>query len=132
MNKVAREVAEKEINQWLDYKNIKEGKREAFKDSIGRLVEAVMDGCLTLREDKVLVQSLGFPTEGEAPVSELEYKPRIRVGAVQNHLKGVKADDADGRLVAYVAALTSKPKEVIKALDTEDFNISQAIAIFFL
>jgi hypothetical protein len=47
-------------------------------------------------------------------------------------MQGVKASDGDGRVCAYVAALSSQPKEVIKHLDTEDYAIATAVAVFFL
>lgn len=133
MSKVNRETAEAEINSWLDYKKINEKKRENYKDNISALVDAVCDGILSVNPDtKELIQTLNFPIGDEMKVSKLEFKPRLTVGSVQSHLNGVKATDADGRIIAYVAALTSQPKELIKKLDTEDNSVAQSIAIFFL
>ena len=81
------------------------------------------------------MQELKFPIEdkgGSTAFKTLEYKPRLNMASIHLHLQGVKSADADGRVCAYVAALTSKPKELIKKLDTEDYGIAQAIAIFFL
>ena len=129
---VAREVAAQEIEKWLDYKKINDRKREQYKDSIDALIDAVSDGVLTVDEDHNLVQSLKFPIGNEVTTSKLEYKPRLKVASVHSALQGVKTADADGRICAYIAALTSQPKGVITALDTEDYSIGQAIAIFFL
>ncbi len=130
--KVSADVATKEIDKWLDYKHIKEKKRESFKEQIEALIDAVADGNLILNEKHELVQTLTFPLDGDLPLKELNYKPRLKVSTIHQHLNGVKSTDADGRICAYVAALTSKPKDVIKGLDTEDYSIAQAIAIFFL
>ncbi len=54
------------------------------------------------------------------------------MSTIHSHLQGVKPSDADGRVGAYIAALTSTPKAVINCLDTEDYGIAQSIAIFFL
>jgi hypothetical protein len=132
MNTVAREVAEQEINSWLDYKKVSERKREANKDSIETLVDAVADGSLLLREDKTLVHELKFPTDGDKPLTKLEYVPRLKMSTIHNKLQGVKASDPDGRICAYVGALTSQTIALVRSLETEDYSISQAIAIFFL
>lgn len=130
---VSREVAQHEIDGWLEYKKVPERKRESFKDSVDALVDAVSDGCLSVDGDThVITQTLKFPVGSEVHVDKLDWKPRLSVSNVHTHLQGVKATDADGRVLAYMAALTGKPKEVIRSLDTEDYSIGQAIAIFFL
>jgi hypothetical protein len=126
------DVARKEVEKWLDYKKVSQSKREDREDSIERLTDGFMDGTLVLNEDYTITQNLKFPTEGEKPITKLDYKPRLKVSTIHQHLQGVKSDDADGRVCAHIAAITGNPKGVIKALDTEDYNIGQAIAIFFL
>jgi hypothetical protein len=132
MEKIARDIAITEVTSWLDYKKVNEKKRETYKESIDTLVDSVVDGSLSLSDDKVFVHTLKFPIGKEVSIPALEYKPRLQLAAVHSQLKNVKGDDADGRIVAYVAALTGQPKEVIKNLDTEDYSTAQAIAIFFL
>ncbi len=130
--KISPDIAEEEVDKWLDYKHVSESKRETNKAQIEVITNAIADGYLTLNEDHSFTQHLNFPTEGDAPVTELQFKPRLRVKQIHSHLKGVKADDIDARLAAYVGALTSQPNAVIKGLDTEDYSIAQAIALFFL
>jgi hypothetical protein len=130
--KVSIDVATEEVNKWLDYKKVNEKKREAYKDNIDALVQGVCDGILILNEDNTFTHNLQFPIEGEMPIHKLDYKPRLKMSTVHNHLQGVKPSDGDGRVCAYIAALTSKPKAVVKDLDTEDYSIGQSIAIFFL
>ena len=129
---VSREVAQSEIDKWLDHKKISAKKREQQKDSIDSLVDAVVEGTLVLKEDFTLVHTLKFPTDGESPIKTLEYKPRLKMDIVHAHLQNVKSTDADGRVAAYVAALTTKSKTIVKALDTEDYSVAQSIAVFFL
>lgn len=131
-NKVGREVAEKEIESWLDFKKVNEKKREAYKDNIDTLIDAVADGTLTLNDDKTFVQKLRFPIGEGDSIKTLSYKPRLKVSTVHVCLQGVKSTDADGRVCAYVSALTGTDRNIIKALDTEDYSVGQAIAIFFL
>jgi hypothetical protein len=131
--KIAKDIAAQEVQGWLDFKKIKEKKQESYKDQIEVLVDAVSEGTLEINsETKTITQNLDFPIGSEMKVSKLEYKPRLTVGEIQSHMGGVKATDADGRITAYVAALTNQPKELIKKLDTEDNSIAQSIAIFFL
>lgn len=133
MEKVSREVAEQEVYAWLDYKKVSTKKRESYKEHTDTLVDAIVDGYLSLNKDDMSFEhTLKFPTEGEMLLTKLTYKPRLKVQTVHLHLQNVKSNDADGRLCAYIAALTSKPKELVKHLDSEDYSIGQSIAIFFL
>jgi DNA primase len=125
---VSREVAVGEINKWLEFKKVSDNKRETYKDYIETLVDAVESGNLMLKEDYSLLQKM----KHSDAIGDLEFKPRLKVSTVQNHLQNVKSGDADGRLTAYIAALTSKNKGLIKDMDTDDFGISQSIAVFFL
>ncbi len=108
---INRETAEKEIDSWLDYKKV-----------------------LSYRaEDNVLVQKIQFiNSEAEAPVKKLEYKPRLKVFEIHEQTQNEKSTDSNSIILAYVAALTGVAKGTIKKFDTEDYNICQAIAIFFL
>lgn len=130
--KVFRDQAQKEINEWLEFKKIGDKKREDASEQIEALVNAVVEGILTITEDKKITHALKFPLEGELLINKLEYKPRLRVADIHTHMNGIKGGDADGRVRAYITALTGQPQNVIKALDTEDYSIAQSIAIFFL
>lgn len=131
--KVTREVAVKEVEEWLDYKRIRPGKREERKDEIETLVDSIEAGEVIKGEDQVLKYTLMFPLEGSgAKVEILEFKPRLTGLDLEPILKGIKATDADGRLRAYISALTGQPMGVIKKLDTEDSTIPNTIALFFL
>lgn len=129
---IALDVAQAEVDRWLEHKKISAGKRETNKPSIDSMVAGFQDGMLILNEDFSITHKLKFATEGEKPIEELKYKPRLKVETTFKHLEGVKSSDADGRLCAYVAALTSLPKGLITKLDTEDYSLAQSIAVFFL
>lgn len=129
---ISKDIALQEVEKWLEFKKIGDSKREKQKESIEALIENFSDGVLILKEDMTIVHTLKFPLDGEMPLKTLEYKPRIKTETVQLHLQGIKPADIDGRLSAFAAALTSKPKAIINKLDTEDTAIAQSIAIFFL
>lgn len=129
---VAVEVAQKDIDKWLDFKKVSPSKRERLKDNIEALVEAVCSGSLVVTEKHELEQTLIFPFEGEAPTAKLIYKPRLNVGQISDKLKGVKSTDLKGFLAAYISALTDQPMALCKRLDTEDNSLAENIAVFFL
>lgn len=135
MSVVAREVAEQEVNKWLNFKQISPSKRSAKQDAINALIENIEDGDLVLKEegeDLFLVQTLKLPTKGELPLTELRYRSRLDIGKLNNRLKQIKGLDPFASVVAYVAALTDQNSAVIQTLDTEDYSISQNIALFFM
>lgn len=133
MQAIPRETATDEVNGWLDYKKVSAKKRETHKEHIDNLVDAMVEGNLTLNEAKEFTQLLKFPIEGgEEKLSELKYKPRLKVETVQMHLHGVKPSDNYGLINAYISALTTKPKALIKNLDSEDYTLAYGIAVFFM
>lgn len=123
------EVARAEINGWLDYKKITPAKRQAHKEFIESLVEAVSIGALTIDEEKVITHNLLFPLEG---MKEIKYKPRISTGLVEIRLKGVDNTNANAMFIAYIGALSNVNVGLINKLDTEDFKIARAVASFFI
>lgn len=130
--KVTREIAERDVNDWLDFKKVGLQKRISNKDQIEGLIDAVSEGTLLLKEDKVFVHTLKFPIGSEQVTDKFEYQPRIKLSQVQTHLQHVKGSDSASIITAYIAALTGKPSKLIGELDSEDSRIAQNIALFFL
>ncbi len=137
--KITLEKASEEVESWLDYKKISAQKRKSFEEQIEILQEAICEGSLVLQkggEDEAdsfkFVQTLKFPFGKDVTISELTYRSRIGVATVHLHLKDVKSTDADGRLLAHVAALTSQNRELLKKMDTADYTTASAIAMFFI
>lgn len=125
--------AKKEVEKWLDHKKVKPNKREASQDAIDALIDAVMYGQLVLGEDFSWTANLDHPIDsGDAPMGVLVFKPRLKVSETHSKMKGVKPGDADGRVMALIAALTNKPFAMIGKLDTSDYSIAQNIALFFI
>lgn len=127
------ETAEADVDSWLDHKRVKPRKRESNKEAIEELIDSVMYGQLKIDSDTLnITQVLDFPIGEEGSIKEIIHKPRVHVSAVNSKLKGVKAGDVDGRLLAYTSALTGKPVGVLGKLDTGDNAVAQNIAVFFL
>lgn len=137
---VTKEVAAAEIKSWLDFKKINEQKRLRNKSSVESLVDAMVEGTLSLTEDKVFEHHLKFPLtpavqkEGapSPPMSKITYKPRLAMSEVHTRLQQVKSEDADGRVACYISAISGQPMAIVRAMDSEDYGIGQSIAIFFL
>jgi len=130
-NVLPRELANQEINSWLDKKKIKKSQREENKASVDMLVEAFMDGSLTLNKDtNVLTLNLLFPEN--MGITKLDFRSRMNDAILHPHLNGVKPTDVDGRINALICALTTQPKNIITILDSSDKRVAQSIAIFFL
>jgi hypothetical protein len=135
MDKVNRELATNEVNSWLDSKKIRPKKRESYSTYVETLVDAICDGVLTYnRDNHTFVHVLNFPLsgDGEISVDKIVYKNRVNTFDVEPYLRNVKSTDSDGRLIAWICALTGRGVGIIKNLDTEDLSIGQSIAIFFL
>ncbi|KKN42128.1 hypothetical protein LCGC14_0716320 [marine sediment metagenome] len=130
--KVQLEQAVEEIDGWLDRKKIFPSAREELKDAIEILVEAISLGYLSLNDKGEFKQELLFPLKEEQALTHLDYKSRLNDRMLEPHLKGVKAGNGDARIVAYLACLTGQAKGIIKALDTADRKITNAIVIFFV
>ena len=130
MAKVTREQAEKEITSWLDKKKVFDSQREENKASYELLVDAMMEGYLTL--DSTTFEFKHKLIEPLTETFDLTYKSRMNDKMVKPHLNGVKPTDAEGRLLAYGAALTTMPKAVLEGLDSSDKKIMIAILVFFL
>lgn len=127
--KVDPAIANTEVSEWLDHLRITPGLRQTHKDMIDTLVEAVSLGMVEINEDQTLTQNLQFPV-GE--ITQLKYKNRLNDFMLEPYLKGVKASDGDGRILAYKAALTSTLKSVLQKLDSSDQRVANSIVVFFI
>lgn len=136
MSKVSRDLALKDVDQWLNYKKVSEDKRERLSDFTERIIGSIMSGNLVL--DQGSHNWIFKPydpvknNDGEVTVEEFVFKPRIRVRELHPYLSNVKQGDGDGRMLAYVCALTKQSTNVSGALYTEDYEICEAIAAFFV
>ncbi len=130
--KIPLEKATEEIDGWLDRKKIFPSVREESRDAIEVLVEAISLGYLSLNDKGEFKQELLFPLKEEQAVDHLDFKSRLNDRMLEPYLKGVKMGNGDARIIAYLACLTGQAKGIIKALDTADRKITNAIVIFFV
>ena len=131
---ISIDVAQQEVDTWLDAKHVKPKKRLEYRDTIEDIVSAVQEGILVLNEDKTFTHQLLFPLtseSGDSVASSLTYKMRITQADKRPHLKLVRPGDLDGKITATIAALTGQSFGIIEKLDIEDRDIAQSIALFF-
>jgi len=133
MAKLTAEMAQAEVEKWLDWKKILKDHRENHKDSIETIQSAMEEGVLILNPDTMeFTQTLFFPIGENQEISELKFRARMTDKDQHPYMKGVSATDGDERLVAIMAALTKQPKGIIKSLDSSDRRITRSIASFFI
>jgi len=132
---VAREVAEKEFNDWLDRKRVKAKRREDKKPFGEIIIDNITDGSVVFNDDGNLVYSLIFPIEddkGNVVVDKFTFQSRIQTFDLKSNLKKYPSDDGDGRITAYAASLTKQATGMIEKVDTEDRECIAAISMYFL
>jgi hypothetical protein len=127
--------AKEEVEGWLDYKKIRDKKREDFKSSVDNLIDLVQDGVLVVNSDNTITHILNFPIDmggNNGPVSEIKYKARLEERESRGVLAQLKTGDAtDNRLIAKFCALTGQSIGFQGKLDSSDMSIAQEILVFF-
>lgn len=136
MNVISIDLANAEMEKWLDHKRVSVARRESKKLAIDGLASEIAAGNLVLMPDTFkLKYTLKFPItseSGEEALSELEFMPRLRAQDVVPYMKGIKADDLKGTLRANIAALTRKSMGIIQKMDTEDMDVAESVSLFFI
>lgn len=129
------EMAQAEVQKWIEAKRPnKKTLEKANEEIIPQLEEAFLDGFLSLDENNRIVQKLQYPIKnsaGETTVTSLTYKLRLTQGEI-NRLSEGTGGNPNLTLLAYVCAAASQSKNIINALDSEDFKLASNIALFFM
>jgi hypothetical protein len=134
MSKVNFDLAKAEVDGWLDKKRIPSKKRESLSGMIDNLIDAVVEGDLTIDEETgIMTHTLVVPIGESEGYKELKYKLRITGKDVEPHKKLIKGSDFGDELTRIILALTGAPINVIRQLDMgTDRSIAEAIAVFFV
>tara|TARA_R110002020_G_scaffold357999_1_gene570304 strand:- start:86 stop:493 length:408 start_codon:yes stop_codon:yes gene_type:complete len=135
MEKVNLDQAKKEVNNWLDFKKVDQEKRDENSENIDSLAKAISLGYLSMDKDFNFIQELKFPMlddDGSVSLGTLKFKPRLKMGEIQNKSQNLKTGDTFALITAYVCALTNVNSGIIKQMDSEDYKIAQSVVIFFL
>ena len=132
---ISEEIARKDFENWVSPKKLPKKKLEENAEHADVIIDGIMDGSIVINEDNTLTLNLIWPTtEDENGVSKLEFKKhRMKFADGQRATKGLKPDDADGRLLAFVSFLTDQPVGVIKNLAYgSDLTRASSITVYFL
>ena len=131
MEAVSLEVAEQEVQAWIEKCRFRKRKVESNKEYVDQLIEGVIHGDLSIDEETHDIEMELIRPVGD--VRKLVFKTELKVKEIRHKLKSgnVSAGDSDGRILAYISALTNQPFSVIDDLNTEDQSLASSIAIFF-
>ena len=133
MLKVTREIAQKEVDGWLDYKKIRPSQREAHKEIIETLVEEVSEVTLEIDSTKfTITHNLLVPIGENDSLKKVEYRARLNDNLLEPFMKGVKPSDFISVGLAYIAALTNVNKGILSRMDSADMRIAKGIMVFFM
>jgi len=130
---VSREVAEKEVNAWLEYKKVPDAYIKGSQMYINGMIIAVQEGSFTIDPDtKEITHKLKWPIgTGDFTITSLTYKPRLGVSVIQQNIVGIPMTDLTGRTLGIIAALCGKPRTEIAPMDSEDYRSASGVAAFF-
>ena len=134
--KVTQEMAIADVTAWMDLKRIKPKRREALKNFVENMVDAVMDGELIFDRDSGLLKYRLINPVGEGEfLKELTFKPRISEYEMDTYRPSVKniSDPMLASTLLVLATLTGQSTAMLKQLDkSTDFPLCESIAIFFM
>lgn len=130
--KVDTAVARADVDRWLDYKKIGDHQRNERSDEIELLTAEIAEGNIVLHDDYKLELTLKFPLGETGNTNVLTFKPRLQNRDLASALRGIKADDAEGRMAAYAAAITNETRGIISSLDSVDLRVVKSIVYFFI
>lgn len=132
--KVSKEVAQKEVNNWLDLMDITKENRQTpdvviFVDS---LIESVQKGHLVFNDDETVTQILKQPL-ADGKTKEIKYDFRFEIGEFNKATKGISSMDSVDWSIARLAlsSVDKLPKAFFEKLKRTDFNVAKAMTIFF-
>lgn len=125
-----REEATKEVENYLNFKGMRQKRRKEKEEYINMIIDCVEDGTLSIDpETKVIKHKLIHKAGG---IDQFAYKPRLNQGKIANRLRMSSSTDGHSAIACYVAELTDNNISVVGLLDTEDNVISQAVAMLFM
>ena len=127
---VSRDMAEREVSEYLDFKGVRPRRRIEKKEFIDIIIDGVEDGTMSIdAETKVLTHNLIHPC---GTSKSFKYAPRLVQGKIAERLRMSSKSDGHSALACYIAELTDNNISVVGLLDTEDNVIASAVAMLFM
>lgn len=130
---IAKDIAEKEVNDWLTRIDFSEGQRKDFEANINIMVNAVQNGTVSIDpKTNDVTQKLKRPFGKEEKITQLKFKTDISVSEINQYKKGIDHDSDNRNTIAYICASTGNLASIIEQMNARDFNVSTAIVLFFV
>lgn len=140
---ISRDVAEKELESWFDYRKVRPDLRDKPNSITGEDTskEAMINGIMYKQlsfdnKEGNLIQTLSFPVtkkdSGDIVLDKLIFKPRLTRLDVLNAGKGLKPNDFDGKQASYLSAATDIGIGTLNKMDESDRGLSDIITGYFL
>lgn len=136
---VSSELALKEVERWMDFKNTRPKIRKENAGAIESIASFIEDDLLVLEEDFTFTYSLQTPVETkgdngsvESSIDEIKFKPRMKVMELKNSMRNIDAKNPVSMMIGIAAELTGKPAAFFDHLDSEDWGLIQNICLFFM
>jgi hypothetical protein len=130
-HKMSLEQATEEVQNWLDYKGFEiEAEDDEMKEVIA-LAKKVRSGDLVINEDRTITHKLRFPIGKDEEIKEVTYQARIKAKDFEAKAKGAKTSSPLSFVHAKIAAIATLNTEIVRNMDTVDYNVAQSIAGFF-
>lgn len=109
--------------------------REELKDTYPDVLDAIMDGYLSFKEDGSPLLSLKNPiknVKGEISISEINFRTRIKPTTLADLAKGLNAQKEiftlQLRMVAYII---DQPVQMLDNFDRYDYDVLSQVATVF-
>ncbi len=130
---ITREIAEKEVNAWLQYKKVPEDYIAGSRMYIKGIEIAVREGSMVIDPTTFeITHKLKWPIgAADFEITELKYKARVGVSVIAANIAGIPVTDLTNRTLGILAALCGKPRTEIAPMDSEDFRAASDVAAFF-
>lgn len=133
MSVVSKDIAEKEVNEWLTAIGTSEDQKEGLKNNVQILMNGVVNGALVIdSENQNVTQKLRVVFGKEEKISQLNFKPYLTVGEIETFKKSISQDNDNRNTSAAICASTGNPYSVIEQMNAKDFNLSAALVLFFI
>ena len=133
MGLVTKEIADKEVNAWLEWKRVPEAYIKGSQMYVNGISIAIQEGSFIIDPDtKEITHKLKWPIgSGEFEIKELKYKARLGVSVISQNIAGIPITNLTDRTLGIIAALCGRPRTEIAPMDSEDFRAASDVAAFF-
>lgn len=131
MSKISSEVAQNELDRFIEMLKINPIKLKNLSEETDRFLDLVEYGALTINDEGEATLKLYDSFEfGEENIDSVKF-PKKRITVKDTEKRSIGKTDMARSLSLY-AFLAEKPTEFMRRMSADDFNNFTCIAAFFL